>query len=144
VPSFPWAGVPFRKKTGDFETGLLLRFEVERDDSVGNKRKREDSEEPKKVKKESDEAEAEEEEDKVEELDADGESAKKKQKTETGDKKDRPVAPAMRVKAYFRTFGDVGYVEFDDKLNSGTVRFKVVETLLCCAACCGASCRDDG
>jgi hypothetical protein len=101
----------------DYTPGLLLQFEVEDSrDEATKKRKRDDAEGG--VKKE--EAE---EEDTVEELNADGESAAKKQKTKGG-AANRPIAPAMKIKQYFRQLtGDVGYVELKDTHCS--VRFKV-------------------
>ncbi len=68
------------------------------------------------------ESESDEEADTVEELNADGESVAKKQKTKDG-AANRFVAPELKIKQYFRQFGDVGYVELAEKHCS--VRFKV-------------------
>lgn len=122
VPSVGWC----RKKKGlEFTPGLLLWFDVEDSrDEASKKRKRDDT-----VKTEKKEGEGEEEEaDTVEELNADGESVAKKQKTKDG-AANRPVAPELKIKQYFRQFGDVGYVELAEKHCS--VRFKVHATSLC-------------
>lgn len=112
-----WLAVAHAKRHGrkkdyaaDYESGLLLKIDVEDTrDEASKKRKREDTET---VKRE----EEEEEEDIVEEIDADGQGAAKRQKT---------LSPIMKVKEYLREFGDVGYVEFNDENPAAgvTVRF---------------------